>query len=48
MSEEHIARVEQLAQIQWTDAQDVPRALLSADEVLNLSIQRGTLERLGT
>jgi len=43
MSNEHIARVEQLAQIQWTDAAGTQRALLSEDEVLNLSIQRGTL-----
>ena len=38
-----MARVQQLAQIQWTDASGTQRALLSDDEVLNLSIQRGTL-----
>ncbi len=43
MSDEHVARVEQLAQIQWIDASGTRRALLSEDEVLNLSIQRGTL-----
>jgi hypothetical protein len=43
MSDEHIARVEQLAQIEWTDAAGNRRTLLSEDEVLNLSIQRGTL-----
>jgi len=43
MSDEHIARVEQLAQFQWTDAGGVQRPLLSEDEVLNLSVRRGTL-----
>lgn len=43
MSDEHIARVKQLAQIQWMDAGGAHRPLLSEDEVLNLSIQRGTL-----
>ncbi len=43
MSEEDIARVEQLARLQWTDASGNTRSLLSEDEVLNLSIKRGTL-----
>jgi response regulator RpfG family c-di-GMP phosphodiesterase len=43
MSDEHIARVRQLAQVSWTDTAGTHRPLLSEDEVLNLSIQRGTL-----
>jgi HD-GYP domain-containing protein (c-di-GMP phosphodiesterase class II) len=43
MSEEHIARVQQLAQVHWTDAAGSQRPLLSDDEVMNLSIERGTL-----
>ena len=43
MSEEHIARVQQLAQVHWTDAAGSQRPLLSDDEVINLSIERGTL-----
>ena len=43
MSEEHVARVQQLASQQWTDASGAQRPLLNEDEVLNLSIQRGTL-----
>ena len=43
MSEEHIARVKQLAEQHWTDASGTQRPLLSDDEVMNLSIERGTL-----
>jgi response regulator RpfG family c-di-GMP phosphodiesterase len=43
MQAEHIARVQQLAEVQWTDSSGAQRALLSDDEVLNLSIERGTL-----
>ena len=43
MSEEHIARVKQLAEQHWTDASGTQRPLLSEDEVMNLSIARGTL-----
>ena len=43
MREEHIARVQQLAKVQWTDSTGAQRALLSDDEVMNLSIERGTL-----
>jgi len=43
MSEEHIARVQQLAEQHWTDAGGTQRQLLSDDEVMNLSIARGTL-----
>jgi len=43
MQQEHIARVQQLAEVQWTDSSGAQRALLSDDEVLNLSIERGTL-----
>lgn len=43
MSEEHVARVQQIAQLQWHDAAAVQRPLLTEDEVMNLCIQRGTL-----
>ena len=43
MSEEHIARVKQLAELHWTDVSGTQRPLLSDDEVMNLSIARGTL-----
>ena len=43
MSEEHIERVQQLARLTWTDSAGKQQPLLSADEVMNLSIQRGTL-----
>ncbi len=43
MREEDIARVQQLARIDWTDASGRSRPLLDDDEVINLSIQRGTL-----
>jgi HD-GYP domain-containing protein (c-di-GMP phosphodiesterase class II) len=43
MRDEDIARVHQLARIEWIDASGRPRPLLTEDEVMNLSIQRGTL-----
>jgi HD-GYP domain-containing protein (c-di-GMP phosphodiesterase class II) len=43
MREEHIARVQHLAEVQWTDSSGTQRTLLSDDEVMNLSIERGTL-----
>jgi HD-GYP domain-containing protein (c-di-GMP phosphodiesterase class II) len=43
MSEEHISRVHQIAQRQWVDASGEKRSTLTDDEVMNLSIQRGTL-----
>ena len=43
MSDEDITRVQQLAQLEWTDGSGVSRTLLSEEEVMNLSIQRGTL-----
>jgi len=43
MSEEHIERVQQLARVTWTDSAGKQQPLLSDDEVMNLSIQRGTL-----
>lgn len=43
MSEEDIARIKQMAQMRWTDASGEQRRLLNDDEVLNLSIKRGTL-----
>jgi HD-GYP domain-containing protein (c-di-GMP phosphodiesterase class II) len=43
MSEEHIDRVRELAKITWIDSSGETRPLLSEDEVMNLSIQRGTL-----
>ena len=43
MSEADIARVHQLAQVHWTDTNGVQRSLLSDDEAMNLSIERGTL-----
>ena len=43
MRDEDIARVQQLAQQEWIDAAGQRRPLLSEDEVMNLSIQRGTL-----
>ena len=41
MEEDDIARVRQLAQVEWTDSAGKRRPLLSEDEVMNLSIQRG-------
>ncbi|MEM7563424.1 MAG: HD domain-containing phosphohydrolase [Pseudomonadota bacterium] len=43
MQGEDIERVQKLAQINWIDASGTTRPLLSEDEVMNLSIQRGTL-----
>jgi len=43
MSEEHIERVHKLAWLTWTDAAGRQQPLLNDDEVVNLSIQRGTL-----
>ncbi len=43
MSEADVARVRQLSRLQWTNADGVSRSLLSEDEVMNLSIERGTL-----
>jgi response regulator RpfG family c-di-GMP phosphodiesterase len=43
MSEEHITRVQLLAEQHWTDVSGTQRPLLSDDEVMNLSIARGTL-----
>ena len=43
MSDDDIARVQQLAKLEWTDAAGVSRPLLTDDEVMNLSIKRGTL-----
>ena len=43
MSDEDIARVQQIARVRWTDASGEPRNMLTDDEVLNLSIRRGTL-----
>jgi HD-GYP domain-containing protein (c-di-GMP phosphodiesterase class II) len=43
MSEEHIIRVKLLAEQHWTDVSGIQRPLLSDDEVMNLSIVRGTL-----
>jgi HD-GYP domain-containing protein (c-di-GMP phosphodiesterase class II) len=43
MSEEHIARVQKIAEQHWTDASGTQRPLLSDDEIMNLSIARGTL-----
>ena len=43
MSEEDIAHVHRLAQVHWTDTNGAQRPLLSDDEAMNLSIERGTL-----
>ncbi|MCP4283970.1 MAG: GAF domain-containing protein [Gammaproteobacteria bacterium] len=43
MRDEDVARVQQLARLEWTDVGGQCRPLLSDDEILNLSIQRGTL-----
>jgi len=43
MSENDIDRVRQLARREWTDVNGLARSLLSEDEVMNLSIERGTL-----
>jgi len=43
MSDEHIDRVRRIGLRQWTDAAGKCRPLLTDDEIMNLSIQRGTL-----
>jgi response regulator RpfG family c-di-GMP phosphodiesterase len=43
MRDADIARVQQLAQLAWVDASGQRRPLLTDDEVMNLSIQRGML-----
>lgn len=43
MSEGDILRVQQLSRIEWIDLSGKRRPLLSEDEVINLSIRRGTL-----
>ncbi len=43
MSDDDVARVQQLALLEWTDTDGVPRPLMTEDEVMNLSVRRGTL-----
>ncbi len=43
MGDEDIARVERLGRTEWADASGERRPLLTADEVTNLCIKRGTL-----
>ena len=43
MRDDDIERVHRLAQIEWIDASGRRRPLLSEDELMNLSVQRGTL-----
>ncbi|MCV6587989.1 MAG: HD domain-containing protein [Marinobacterium sp.] len=43
MSDEALTRVDQLAEIEWTDCFGQQHRLLEADEVLNLKVRRGTL-----
>jgi HD-GYP domain-containing protein (c-di-GMP phosphodiesterase class II) len=43
MTEEQIERVNQLAQLGWTDMHGVRQTLLDANEVENLTVRRGTL-----
>lgn len=43
MSDDDIGRVQQLARVEWSDQSGKRRPLLSEDEVINLSIRRGTL-----
>ena len=43
MSKEDVARVQEIARLKWTDAAGASRPLLTDDELMNLSIQRGTL-----
>ena len=45
MSREDIERVERIARMTWTNEEGEVAPLLSADEVYNLSITRGTLTR---
>jgi HD-GYP domain-containing protein (c-di-GMP phosphodiesterase class II) len=43
MSNDDVARVQKIATLRWTDAAGASRPLLTEDEVMNLSVQRGTL-----
>ena len=43
MSNDDVARVQKIARIRWIDTAGVSRPLLTDDEVINLSVQRGTL-----
>jgi len=43
MSNDDIARVQKIARLRWIDTAGVKRPLLTDDEVINLSVQRGTL-----
>ncbi len=43
MRDEDIERVRRIGQRQWTDSSGERRPLLTDDEIMNLSIQRGTL-----
>lgn len=43
MSEEDIERVHKISRLQWTDASGERKPLLTEDEVMNLCIERGTL-----
>jgi len=45
MSREHVERIERIARLVWTNEDGERASLLSADEVYNLSIARGTLTR---
>ncbi|SFX57510.1 HD domain-containing phosphohydrolase [Marinospirillum alkaliphilum] len=45
MADEHIARVEALGQQGWLDLKGERHRLLNDDEVMNLSIRRGTLNQ---
>ena len=43
MSSDDIGRIHQISGMKWKDAKGVERSMLSDDEVMNLSVQRGTL-----
>lgn len=43
MSNDDVARVQKIARLRWIDTAGVSRPLLTDDEVINLSVQRGTL-----
>jgi len=43
MSDDHIRRVRELSQLQWVDLAGNSKPLLTEDEVMNLCIERGTL-----
>ena len=43
MSDDDVARVQKIARIRWIDTAGVSRPLLTDDEVINLSVQHGTL-----